>query len=191
MKKITADDIQRLTMDDFSKMTKTELKPYVDKAVKIVQNRKSAIKKAGLQDISYIFNDNKNYVSVNKNMTRNQLLQTLNRSRQIINAKTSTVSGAKQVQSQVIERLGDVYGTWTEDEKKKYWNAYNKTIEENKGAVYNIGSERLQQIVADKIKGGRVQWKQINKAVDEEYEKVVQEQMQIMGLSFENTGVNT
>lgn len=170
-------------------MTKAELKPYVDKAVKTVQNRKSAIKKAGLQDISYIFNDNKNYVSVNKNMSRNQLLQTINRSKQILSAKTSTVKGVKQVQAQVASRIGDEYGSWTEDEKKKYWKAYNKTVEENKGVIYNIGSERLQQIVADKIKGGRVQWKQINKAIDEEYEKVTQEQMDILGISFDNVGV--
>ena len=89
----------------------------------------------------------------------NELRAMYKQQKSFITAKTSTMKGAEAVKQAEADRLGVDFNN--KDESKMFWNAYNKFIEtsEGKQALYNKGSNEIQQYIADMM---------LNKGYDEE-----------------------
>lgn len=91
--------------------------------------------------------------------TFNELRREFARVQQFLNAKTSTIKGAKQVQKETSERLGSETKNWTTEDWKQFWNTYNKIkdSEDTRIALYRLGSDKLQQLLRDQYIQGEEQ----------------------------------
>lgn len=107
-----------------------------------------------------------------KGKNLNQLRREFTRAQKFLNSKTSTITGAKRVKSDMEQRLG--IHNWSREEWNKYWTAYN-TILENEDtmiALYKFGSDRLQQLLRDEFLQGNEDINLILETADEIIENV-------------------
>lgn len=92
-----------------------------------------------------------------KDMTRNQLLMEFARYSKFFRDKTSTIEGINEVNLDQDKRI---FGTDTagkplfrmnDEERKRYWAAYDEFIHQNLDLVTMFGSDRIQQAIAEAI----------------------------------------
>lgn len=72
----------------------------------------------------------------------NELRSEFYRVSHFLNAKTSTITGAKRVHKEIEERIG---GSLTPNQMKEFWHTYRKLKELEPAALADYGSEQMQQ----------------------------------------------
>lgn len=102
-------------------------------------------------------------LNVRKSMTRNEMVSEMSRAQKLFKAKSGTVKGARQIQNEKIDRIGELIKddkrrkeitremkNWTEENWKKYWQLYRRKMDEQGGEMGTLyASDQLQEILAD------------------------------------------
>lgn len=184
-------DIQSYTYSDLQHMSMSELRRVASAAAQYANTRLTNLEKAGIAETSpayqAVYGEYKNKrkkakkskkwrngkFSTQNLKTRNQIMQELTRARLFLDDKTSTVTGARKLQSNVEKRLQ--IGAISQAGQTKIWRAYNRIIKERGSAWYSLlGSTRVQQIVAgvynsNKRMGVNQLYEAASKAVEQAY----------------------
>jgi hypothetical protein len=92
-----------------------------------------------------------------------------------LTAKTSTMKGAKAVKEAEAKRLGVDFTD--KDNANAFWKAYNKFIETNEGkqALYNMGSNDVQQKIADMMINDELSEDDILQQLQDMYEEDIED----------------
>ena len=143
-------DILNLTPEQRNNMTNAELKKTLTAANRAANRRLNTLKEKRVKSAAY-----KNAMRGGKfknKQTRAAMQKELRRAMNFLQAKTSTVTGAKKVQREFEKRVGVKL---TQKQTNKFWDTYEKLQEiAPPNAIKNYGSTRLQQIIADETKQG-------------------------------------
>lgn len=153
--KYKTSDLLAMSFQDMSKLTTQDLKKAVAQLGAIANKRATRLSKSDVATSSALvaFEKSGGKVSVAKK-TQSQLRREFARTQKFLNAKTSTITGAKRYQKETSERLG--VKNWNQDQWKTYWNAYEQIVtnSDSQIALYRLGSDRLQQMLRDEILEG-------------------------------------
>lgn len=156
-----AKEMTEIDLDTLNRMNRSELAKVVSRMTDVTKKRLKTLEKNEEFTPAYYGIKEKSAngdLSV-KGKNINELRAMYKQQKNFITAKTSTMKGAERVKKAEAERLGVDFNN--KDESKMFWNAYNKFIEtsEGKQALYNKGSNEIQQYIADMM---------LNKGYDEE-----------------------
>lgn len=102
-------------------------------------------------------------LNVRKSMTRNEMISELTRAQRLFSSKSGTVQGARRLQSEKIERIGNLIKdenrrkeitkemkNWSEENWKKYWQLYRRKMDEQGGEMGTLySSDYVQEILAE------------------------------------------
>lgn len=149
-------DIQDMTNEEFNKLSYNELLPIVKHMQKLANQRIYRVKKSGV--FSPIVDSTKimNTANVeNLNMLRAEFRQTMN----FLNAKTSTIRGAKEFNKSVQESLNSLregkrrqlnYAELTNKQKSTIWRLRD-TIQEIDPVFFNSLDSNQRMALVGKI----------------------------------------
>lgn len=156
-----AKELVEIDLDTLNRMSRSELAKAVSRMTDVTKKRLKTLEKNEEFTPAYYGLKKKSAngdLSV-KGKNINELRAMYKQQKNFITAKTSTMKGAERVKKAEAERLGIDFNN--KDESKMFWNDYNKFIEtsEGKQALYNKGSNEIQQYIADMM---------LNKGYDEE-----------------------
>ena len=93
-----------------------------------------------------------------ENKNTEELILEFKRVKQFLSdeTKTSTLKGTREYvkqQEQIVhERLGEFK---SKQEAREFWNAYNKYQDAHKADVYNLGSDKVQRAIKQRIDSGK------------------------------------
>ena len=139
------EDIIKLTSDDVSRLTLSELKSLTQQLIHVEQVRINRLQKLGINTPAVeSFNKVKSQMYT-QGKTLNELRSTFYQARYQLGLKTSTVSGAKSVARSLNARLG---GDTGEINMNKFWDIYNKYQQAN-GVNFKFtgDSEKIQRML--------------------------------------------
>ena len=180
-------DILSLTPEQRNNMTNAELKKTLTAANRAANRRLKTLKEKRVKSAAYK-NAMRGGGKFKNKQTRAAMQKELRRAMNFLQAKTSTVTGAKKVQREFEKRVGVKLSPRQTD---KFWDTYEKLQEiAPPNAIKNYGSTRLQQIIADETKQGADVDDILGRVADElraEYEKRETEYNE-MGRFFEMDG---
>ena len=166
-------EILELTDIDIAKMDEQELRKVIRSEQRIIRARKREFEQANIKDTPALSGLKSSGGAITtRGKTFNQLRSELYRGKRFLSAKTSTVSGFRNVQSATADRLG---GELSETGWKRMWKAYAKIKEdpETSGYFNALGSTRVQQMLHDEISQDRRASRQ--KIIDRVEQKLKQE----------------
>lgn len=172
-------DITRLTPDKLNKLNATDLKKISSRLVSASNKRIRRLKSKELNTPS-LQNIARGQEFSIKGKTRNQVLNTFKQMKNFLTAKTSTISGARKVQKEFVERIG-LNQPMNKTQTKKFWKVYDKLVTQNGGIIKQMkSSDQLQSYLASMIKSkSRISQKELmsrlNKRLDELYTQYVDE----------------
>lgn len=154
-----AEQIANMPHEEVAKASKSTLQGYVKTLRMGYTRRVQAFQRneiISFADIQF----KRNYVPppantpINK-LSYNQLIMEIAQYRSFFTGKTSTIKGALEVNKEQDIRIfgkdsrGRPNRTMSNEERIKYWSVYNEYLEQNKGAVGQYGSDRIQIILGD------------------------------------------
>ena len=93
---------------------------------------------------------------------RNLLLQEIARYQSILEAKSATVEGAREINREQdirifgVDESGKPRDTFTKDERREYWSLYEEYEKYDPTYGSRYGSETTQQVIADLYRSGSV-----------------------------------
>lgn len=145
-------DILDISLEDFAKLTKPELRKLTQTLADAANKRINRLKKD--EDISEYspalraIEKSGGKIST-KGKDMHGLQKEFIRASNFLKAKTSTKKGFEQVQQEFTERVSKGYGyRLSYDESKKFWTTYNKYMEEHPTELKKNGgrgSQRAQE----------------------------------------------
>lgn len=162
-----------LNYDAVSKLSKTDLSKAVSQLSAIANKRAKRLADSVYATSSALVQFEKSGGKASaKGKSVNQLRREFARTQKFLNAKTSTIRGAKKVVEETAKRLDVDTSKWTVDDWKSFWKAYDeiKANPESKIALYRLGSTRLQEMIRDELVKGRTYEDIISNANDISYE---------------------
>lgn len=149
--KMSARDILRIKDERLNTATANELKLLAERSAQLFLKRQRQIEKAGLSDFAFANKYLKN-VGFQFSSTRNEYLRDVARYRQFFRAKSSSKQGIIKVMSEQEERLSKLAGReikfTTDEERTRFWNAYDEFMHQNSEYDNKQGSDRVQQYLA-------------------------------------------
>lgn len=146
-----AKEMTEIDLDTLNRMSRSELSKVVSRMTDVTKKRLKTLEKNEEFTPAYYGLKEKSMngdLSV-KGKNINELRAMYKQQKSFITAKTSTMKGAEAVKQAEAKRLGVSFSN--KDEAKAFWQQYSKFIETNEGkqALYNMGSNEVQQKVAD------------------------------------------
>ena len=146
-----AKEMTEIDLDTLNRMSRSELSKVVSRMTDVTKKRLKTLEKNEEFTPAYYGLKEKSAngdLSV-KGKNINELRAMYKQQKNFITAKTSTMKGAEAVKQAEAKRLGVSFSN--KDEAKAFWQQYSKFIETNEGkqALYNMGSNEVQQKVAD------------------------------------------
>lgn len=145
-------DILNISQEDIMSMNTKELKKVVQQMSNVSKQRVRRLEKANIHSHAKenILGDNE--ISKTRNMNINQLRSEYKKLYSFLNAKTSTVGGAKQVEKELIDRLGFKQSAENTTEKiNTLFDAFGRIEQLAPAIVKDLGSARLQEYIASQI----------------------------------------
>lgn len=146
-----AKEMTEIDLDTLNRMNRSELSKVVSRMTDVTKKRLKTLEKNEEFTPAYYGLKKKSMngdLSV-KGKNINELRAMYKQQKSFITAKTSTMKGVEAVKQAEAKRLGVSFSN--KDEAKAFWQQYSKFIETNEGkqALYNMGSNEVQQKVAD------------------------------------------
>lgn len=204
-KTITYEEIRKLSPTELGKMSKSQLSDLLRKVRVKTQTRLEQLEKVSgtvyspAADVLWQKTQFKNPPT--SKMSRNQVLGELFTHQAFHNAKTSTVSGAREVQREQDIRLfgetssGKPKKRMTIKQRIKFWAIYEEFQRTFKNAEYLYGSNRIQQALASMMKGNRIRSENtidsedLNEMLDTLEESIREEREEQGDYEFDNANV--
>lgn len=164
-KTITYEEIRKLSPTELGKMSKSQLADLVRRVRVKNQTRLEQLEKASsvyspAGEKMRAFYESKGEKSPSK-MTRNQMLGELFASQSFHSAQTSTVAGSRKVAREQDIRIfgakpsGALKARMTREQRSKFWAIYDEFTRTYKNMEYLYGSNRIQQVLGEMIKGNK------------------------------------
>ena len=149
--KMSARDIMRIKDERLNTATANELKLIAERSAQLFLKRQKQIEKAGLSNFAFA-NKYLKDVGFQFSSTRNELLRDVARYRQFFGAKSSTKQGIIKVMTEQEERLSNLAGQEikfaTDEERTRFWEAYDEFMHQHAEYDNKQGSDRVQQYLA-------------------------------------------
>ena len=165
-KSITYEEIRKLSPTELGKMSKSQLSDLLRKVRVKTQTRLEQLEKVSNTVYSpaaeMLWQKTQFKKPPTSKMTRNQVLSELFAHQSFHSAKTSSVQGARKVQREQDIRLfgtspsGNPRHRMTVKQRYKFWAIYDEFNRTYKNKEYLYGSSRIQQALANMIKGNRI-----------------------------------
>lgn len=170
-------EMTEIDLDTLNRMSRSELSKVVSRMTDVTKKRLKTLEKNEEFTPAYYGLKEKSMngdLSV-KGKNINELRAMYKQQKSFITAKTSTMKGAEAVKQAEAERLGVTFNN--KDEAKAFWQQYSKFIETNEGkqALYNMGSNEVQQKVADMMINEDFEEEEILQHLQEMYEAEAEE----------------
>lgn len=160
---MTIKEALSLEPEQIMKLKKDELKKVVSTMASAANKRIKNLNKNNLStpSLDSVNRSGGKFTTRNKNI--NQLRSEYSRVSAFLNAKTSTVKGAKKVIKDIEKRIG---GHLKPHEMKNLWEAYRRIEELDPNFLKMYGSSQMQQYLRDEIVSGNNEISElINKGV--------------------------
>lgn len=165
-KNITYEEIRKLSPTELGKMSKSQLSDLLRKVRVKTQTRLEQLEKVSNTVYSpaaeMLWQKTQFKNPPTSKMSRNQVLSELFAHQSFHSAKTSSVQGARKVQREQDIRLfgtnksGNPRKRMTVKQRHRFWSIYDEFNRTYKNKEYLYGSNRIQQALADMVKGNRV-----------------------------------
>ena len=167
-----AKEMTEIDLDTLNRMSRSELSKVVSRMSDVSKKRLKTLEKNETYTPAYYGLKEKSMngdLSV-KGKNINELRAMYKQQKSFLTAKTSTMKGAERVKQAEAERLGVTFDS--KDSANAFWQQYNKFIEtaEGKQAVYNKGSNDVQQQIADMVVNQQMEEEAILQQLQEMYE---------------------
>lgn len=165
-KTITYEEIRKLSPTELGKMSKSQLSDLLRKVRVKTQTRLEQLEKVSNTVYSpaaeMLWQKTQFKNPPTSKMSRNQVLSELFAHQSFHSAKTSSVQGARAVQREQDIRLfgtnksGNPRKRMTVKQRYRFWAIYDEFNRTYKNKEYLYGSNRIQQALADMVKGNRI-----------------------------------
>lgn len=141
---LTIADIQKI---DTNKLSTSDLRVIANRLVsatnkRIRRLRKSKVHSPSLKSLRRINRGrqfsikHKRFKGKSKASKERAFLQKkISGMKEFLNLKTSTLKGAKKVEKDISKRLGDIYAKMKKSDKNKFWDLYNRIVEERPNII--------------------------------------------------------
>lgn len=153
IKKMQARDISRLKDETLRQLSKEAYEALATRAISLFNKRMAQIEKKGLSQ--YAFAQNKYIADIDLSSTpsRASAARQVAAIRNFFGAKTSTAAGIQKMLSKEESRLSNLAQTKiefaSEEERKRFWSAYQEFMNQNPEYDNMQGSDRVQQYLAE------------------------------------------
>lgn len=168
---LSSKDILNREFEELNKLSNKNLRAVTSRLVSSANKRLKRIEKANLTEFNIPYKqtmEGGGKFSV-KGKTRNEVLKEYARTKEFLEAKTSSVSGYKTYRQKVKSRLGQPERS--DEVERDFWNEYNYINEHSRNNYKEIlGSDQMQRIVA-KAKNEGKSHSQILRTLRNEYKK--------------------
>lgn len=172
-----AKELSEIDLDTLNRMNRAELSKAVSRMTDVTKKRLKTLEKNEEFTPAYygLKEKSRNGDLSVKGKNINELRAMYKQQKAFLTAKTSTMKGATAVREAEAKRLGVTFNS--KDEAKSFWREYNKFLEteEGKQALYNKGSDVLQQQVADMMINEDFEEEEILQHLQEMYEAEAEE----------------
>jgi hypothetical protein len=146
-------DLLALTTQEMNTLNRKDLARATRQLADVANKRYDRIRKSSIHEspATMGLEQNGGRFGSLKGKTINELRHEFARAQKFLNSKTSTIKGYQKVRKQTIARIGSQTKDWTEEDWKKYWDAYNLINNSEGGnyAQYLLGSDQLQEMLRD------------------------------------------
>lgn len=166
--KFKTSELLEFTPERVSKLDRKTLSQAVSQLGAIANKRAERLRRHEIGESSALVQYDRSGGKVTvRGKTLNQLRREFTRTQKFLNAKTSTITGAKQVKRDMETRLG--VHNWSKEDWSKYWKAYNIILENEDTmiALYKFGSDRLQELLRDEFISGNEDITRVLETADE------------------------
>ena len=147
----TLSDLVELTPEDIGKMSKRDTLTLERRLREAVVRRMKSIEKAGMHSFAY-----ERYIGdeLPEKATFSDSRQSIQHKVAVyhtfLEAKSSSVSGIRKVWKEQESRIfGRKKGFTSEDQRKRFWSAYNEFIHQNPRFANRYDSTRVQQYLGE------------------------------------------
>ena len=169
----TASEMVDIDLDTLNRMSRNELAKVVSRMSDVSKKRLKRLESKGELTPAYYGLKEKSAngdLSV-KGKNINELRAMYKQQKSFITAKTSTIKGAEAVKEAEAKRLGVTFES--KEQGNAFWKAYNKFLEtaEGKQALYNKGSNEVQQLTANMLIHEEMSEEEILQKLQEFYEE--------------------
>lgn len=157
VKGLSIQDIMSMDWNDLNKLSAKEMKQVTSRLVSAANKRVRRLQKTklGTSSLAYqtVEKRGRNFSVRGKNV--NQVRNEFKIARNFLNMKTSTVTGWKDYQKDVANRVKSSTGIdvskWSVDLQSKMWKVYRK-FEESYGGTFRKGdSDRIQKMLVEML----------------------------------------
>ena len=173
-----AKEMTEIDLDTLNRMSRSELSKVVSRMTDVTKKRMKTLEKNQEFTPAYygLKEKSRNGDLSVKGKNINELRAMYKQQKNFITAKTSTMKGSKAVKEAEAKRLGVTFNN--KDEAKAFWQQYSKFIETNEGkqALYNMGSNEVQQKVADMMINEAMEEDEILQSLQDMYEEEPEEE---------------
>lgn len=154
MATLTVKKLLALTPEEISGLDVKTLRKYTSVLSSAANKRIQRLRKSGVSASSIAY-QNVMRSGTGKFGTRNKSLNQLRneykRVRMFLNAKTSTVTGTRKLQSELVERFDTEL---SQNQINKLWDTYNTLEAYNPLGIQRVGSEQIQRYIAEQVEAG-------------------------------------
>lgn len=150
-KKVTTQDIINMSPKQLRELPLATLKKYASQVGSTVNKRVDRLDKKSIIYTPAKSNLDKSGGKISiAGKNKNQILGEIWRSREFLNSKTSTLSGAKKFVEYASEKVG---GKLTEENAQKFWETYRKIEEMYSKEIikHHYGSDELQSYLRNEV----------------------------------------
>ena len=174
-------DILKQSTKKLMNLTRAKLARVISSLASAGNKRLKRLEKAGLSEQSpaYRYIEKSGGKFSVKGKTKEELLLELKRAKKFLSEETttSTLRGTrefiKEQEKIVNERLGDFK---SKNDEKEFWNAYKKYSEAHKADTYNLGSDKVQRTIKQRLDSG----KSLNaSAITREMNRLIEQQAEM------------
>lgn len=155
MAKYSTKKFKKMSYQDMTKMTRDEMIEAMSKPQEAARKRISNLKKAGFEKtpatMGFESAGGTYKHSELKNLSRNQILNRMASLKDFLNAKTSTVTGAKSwlsnVQNSMTQKQKAQWNKFNDTQKSNIWSMVDWIRNNHTGEYENLGSDRVIALV--------------------------------------------
>ena len=165
MAKMTRAKLKNLSPEKLGRMKEEQIRQILTEARKVVKTQAEKFEKYSSTVYSPAYEKIKDYYGESaenvESMTRNQMLSEVFRLQDFVNAKTSTIPGARKV---ALEQDKRIYGVdkfgrpnyrMSVDEREKYWSLYQEFLNQNPSGERAYTSDKIQEFLGSMAKSNR------------------------------------
>lgn len=149
--KMRSDRLLSISAEELNKLTKEQLLSATKRAYELAGKRVRAIRKKHLYSPAFeaYFRGRMPTLPISADRV-SKLRHEFAKLHQFLSAKTSTVKGIEELKINEARRIfGDESQVMSDEQRRRFWAAYEEFMNQNPDYLYGRESERVQQMLAE------------------------------------------